>query len=378
MKNLIMTPGPTHISKSVRDELSRQNTNPDLDFGFFEEYKSTCELVKKIGNTKNEVFIMNAEAILGLESACASLIEEGDKVLCIDNGIFGEGFGDFAKMYGGQVTYYKDRYDKSIDIEGLEECIRKNGPFKLATLVHCETPSGIVNDIEKIVKVLNRENIISVVDAVSSFAGEEIEISKWGIDVLIAGSQKCISAPSGSTIMIMSDDSLEMIKNRKTPVRGFYANLKNWIGWYEKKEFPYTQSDNQIYALKKALENIIDENGYRQRHEKIAQALRTSVKVCGLELYPSDDYSNTVTAIKVPEGIEFSRLFAKMKDDHNILIGGSLGSLKDKVFRIGNMGENAYVENMDATLEALDSVLMESGVKLSSSLRREFELNIKG
>lgn len=149
-KPLIMTPGPTEIHEDVRMAMAQEVTNPDLDINFFEYYKTTCNKLKELFNTKEDVLILNGEGILGLEAACASLIEPGDRVLCIDNGIFGKGFGDFVKIYGGEVIYFKGDYRKPIDLEELKSFLEKDSDFKLATLVHCETPSGITNPVDKI------------------------------------------------------------------------------------------------------------------------------------------------------------------------------------------------------------------------------------
>lgn len=116
-KPLMMTPGPTQIHEDVLMAMAQNITNPDLDVEFFEYYKDTCDKLKKLLNTNEDVLILNGEGILGLEAACASLIEEGDRVLCIDNGIFGRGFGDFAKIYGAEVVYFEGDYRRAIDVE---------------------------------------------------------------------------------------------------------------------------------------------------------------------------------------------------------------------------------------------------------------------
>ncbi|MGO1371878.1 MAG: pyridoxal-phosphate-dependent aminotransferase family protein [Senegalia sp. (in: firmicutes)] len=230
MERLVMTPGPTQSSEEVRGALSIKNTNTDLDKDFFKLYNDTCKKAKKLVNSKDsKAIIMLGEAILGLESACASFIEEGDRVLCIDNGIFGRGFGEFTDMYGAETIYFRSDYKRGIDVDELEKFIDENGPFKLATLVHCETPTGITNPIEDICPLLNRKGIISIVDAVSSYGGEFISMDEWAIDMLIAGTQKCLSVTAGGTLVFLSNRAVEVLENRKSSVKSFYANLKNWL-----------------------------------------------------------------------------------------------------------------------------------------------------
>lgn len=373
---LIMTPGPTYVHEDVRRALSREITNPDLDEQFYEFYKDTCERLKKVFQTKNEVLILNGEGILGLEAACASLIEENDRVLCIDNGIFGNGFGDFAKIYDADVTYYKSDYKNAVSVEGLEEFLKENHDFKLATLVHCETPSGITNPIDRICPLLKEYGIITVVDTVSAVGGEELQTDEWKIDIALAGSQKCLSSIPGLTILSVSDDAWAAVFNRKKPVGSFYCNLGIWKDWYKNQWFPYTQPISDIYALREAVDRLLCETDRVQRHKRIADAVRKSIIRSGLKLYPDGGYSNTVTTVLVPEGISFQEIYRRMLEDHNILIAGAFDHLKDKVFRIGHMGENCREEKVYITLKALNAVLTGLNVPLSRELHKEFVQNL--
>ncbi|MEW9124395.1 MAG: alanine--glyoxylate aminotransferase family protein [Thermotaleaceae bacterium] len=373
MKNtMIMTPGPTTIHEDVRLAMARPITNPDLDSCFYEFYKETCQQLQKLYKTQNEILILSGEGILGLEAACASLIEPGDRVLCIDNGIFGNGFGDFIKMYGGEAVYFKSDYRKSIDIAALKNFLEMDHDFKIATLVHCETPSGITNGIEKICPLLKSYDIITVVDAVSSLGGEPLETDKWEIDMVLGGSQKCLSASPGLTMLSISDTAWGKILNRKAPISGFYSNLSIWKNWYGNKWFPYTQPISQIYGLKEAVDRWLGQENPIQRHARIGAAVRESLVLGGLEMYPQEGFSNTVTTVIVPEGISFHEVYEKMYKEHQILIAGAFDFLKDKVFRIGHMGENCHEDKLYVTLKALNKVLRDLNYPLKVSLHRAF------
>lgn len=373
MNTLLMTPGPTYIKENVRLALAKEITNPDLDLEFFDFYKNICSKLQLLLNTKNKTLVLAGEGILGLESACASLIEDGDKVLCIENGIYGEGFGDFSKMYGGRVDYFHGNKRKGININQLENFLKENHDYKIATLVHCETPSGITNPIKDICKLLNSYNIISVVDAVSSIGGEEVYVDDWNIDIIVGGSQKCLSAPVGLTFLSLSSKALDAINNRTQPIRGFYTNLSTWNTWYEDKWFPYTQPISDLYAFDVALDNILeDKEGVISRHSKYATALRNTLKYSGLELFPETHPSNTVSTILVPDNLNYSDIFNNMLKEHNIMIAGGFDFLQNKVFRIGHMGENCYEDKLYLTLKALDSVLRDLGFNLEKHLHKEF------
>ncbi|MCX7709180.1 MAG: alanine--glyoxylate aminotransferase family protein [Clostridia bacterium] len=369
---LLMTPGPTYIHEEVRRAMSVEITNPDLDENFFEFYKDTCDKLKQLLHTGNDVLILSGEGILGLEAACASLIGPGDRVLCIDNGIFGKGFGDFAKMYGGEVVYFKSDYRKGINTKSLSEFLEKDHHFKLATLVHCETPSGITNPVKEICPLLKQYGILSVVDSVSAIGGEPLETDEWAMDIVLGGSQKCLSAPPGLTFLSISPRAWKAMLDRKTPIIGFYCNLSHWRNWYEEKWFPYTQPISDIYALSAAVDRLLHEENYIQRHQKLAQSVRTALLEAGLELYPVDSFSNTVTTVFVPEGTTFKDIYDEMHRTHNIMIAGAFDFLKDQVFRIGHMGENCREEKLYITLKALNQTLEKVGVQLKGKLHESF------
>lgn len=367
-----MTPGPTQVHEDVRKAMAENITNPDLDVNFFEYYRETCDKIKKLLNTKEDVLILNGEGILGLEAACASLIEPGDRVLCIENGIFGRGFGDFVKIYGGEVVYFEGDRRRAIDVEKLKKFLENNHDFKLATVVYCETPSGITNPVDKICPLLKEYGIVSVVDAVSAIGGEPVEVDKWQMDIVLGGSQKCISAPPGLTILSISEKAYEIMLNRHTPIASFYCNLSIWKNWYEEKWFPYTQPISDIYGLNCAVDRISGKNDYVERHKKIGEAVRTAILKSGLKLYPLDGYSSTVTTMLVPEGVLFKDIYNSMIEEHNIMIAGAFDFLKDKVIRIGHMGENCYEEKLYITLKALDETIKKLGVEVEGSLHKHF------
>lgn len=366
----VYTPGPTSIKENVLLARAQRTTNPDLDKGFFDFYKNTCEKIGKIINTKNDVYILSGEGILGLEAACASLTEEGDRVLVIDNGIFGRGFADFITMYGGEAVYFSNEYNKDLDVEDLKAFLEKDNNFKYATVVHCDTPTGVLNNISEICPLLKEYNILTVVDSVAAMGGEELNVDKWKIDIALGGSQKAISAPAGLTIVSISDDAKISIKNRKTKVRGFYCNLSIWENYYENKSFPYTMPISDIMGLDKAIDNILDEGieNILNRHAKIALATRKAIKEYGIELFLDKGYSNTVTAIKIPESIGALNLSDYMLQKYNTLVATSLDEYMDKLLRIGHMGENSRLESIIYILNILDESLKNLGFKADKNL----------
>lgn len=368
----IMTAGPTQVKENVRMARSLETTNPDLDLEFYEFYKETCDMMQEMLHSTGTAYILGGEGILGLEAACASLTEPGDRVLVLDNGIFGKGFADFVTMYGGEAVLFTSDYQCPIHTEDLKAFLEKDSDFKYATVVHCDTPSGVLNDISKICPLLAEYGILSVVDSVAGMFGEYVNVDESKIDILCGGSQKALSAPAGLTMLWVSNKALEAMENRKTPIEAFYANILNFRTYYEDKWFPYTMPVSDINGLRVALDNVRADTGILERHARIAEATRRAVQKAGLKLYLREGYSNTVTVIAVPEGVTDEQILSTMRDRYHVMISGCFDVLAGKVIRIGHMGENANVDDVALTLEAMDKTFADLGVRLLCSMKEAF------
>lgn len=369
----IMTPGPTQVKENVRMARSLECTNPDLDEEFVEFYKETCELISSLLHTENETLILDGEGILGLEAACASLTEPGDKVLVLDNGVYGKGFADFVSMYGGRPELYTVDDKNPIDPSALEVFLKDNHDYKYATVVHCDTPSGMLNDVGSLCPLLKKYGIMTVVDSVSAMFGEEVRVDDYQIDILCGGSQKAVSAPPGLTFVVVSEDAKKAMAQRKTPIASFYANLKVFEGYYEAKWFPYTMPISDIYGLRAAFDNIAADKDMLKRHARIGNACRKAVTEAGLNLHLKAGFSNTVTVFDVPKETTAKEILDTMRKEHNIMLAGSFDTLAGQVIRIGHMGSNANEADMLETLGALDDTLEKLGVSLKGSMREVFE-----
>lgn len=367
----MMTPGPTMVADSVMEARRKPFGNPDVDPDFCEEYHEICGRLGGLLHTTNDVLILGGEGILALEAACASLTEPGDRVLVLDNGIFGKGFADFASIYGGEPVLYTTDYHEPIDVAALEQYLEKDHDFKYATVVHCDTPSGVLNDISKICPLLKKYGILTVVDSVAAMFGELVFVDEWQIDVICGGSQKALSAPPGLAFVTVSPDAWTMMKARKTPIASFYCNLMTFASYYEDKWFPYTMPISDIYGLGKAVELVEEDTDRIQRHHDIAKAVRQVVVQNGLELYLKYGDAATVTVVRVPEGLTDQDIVAGMKEK-GVLISGSFDVLAGKVIRLGHMGNNANIEDVTHMLEVFGQTLQELGYKNRCDMKEEF------
>ena len=373
----IMTAGPTQVRENVRMARSLECTNPDLDIEFFDFYKETCQMLSKVTNTDNKALILSGEGILGLEAACASLTEPGDRVLVIDNGIFGKGFTDFVKIYGGEPVLYTADYRNPIVLADLKEFLKEDHDFKYATVVHCDTPSGVLNDVEEISKLLDEYGIMTVTDTVAALFGEPLDLSNSKIDILCGGSQKALSVPPGLTMLWVSERAFEAMENRKTPIASFYANILVFKNYYENKWFPYTMPISDINGLRVGLENYFEDKTIHERHAKIAAATRNALTAGGIKLYLESGWANTVTVLEVPDGIKDTQILQGMEKDYGIMISGCFDVLAGKVVRIGHMGENCRVEQMVPTLKALQETLEKLGFEVKCNLSEVFMAEIE-
>ena len=368
----MMTPGPTMVAPSVLQARGREFGNPDIDADFCEEYHALCLELAGLLHTKNEAYILGGEGILALEAACASLTEPGDKVLVIDNGIFGKGFADFVSLYGGKPELYTVDYHRPVDRKRLEVFLKEHHDYKYATVVHCDTPSGVLNEIDAICPLLKQYGILTVVDAVASMFAEEIRVDDWQIDIICGGSQKALSAPPGLAFVTVSDDAMAAMEGRKTPVASFYCNLLAFRNYYRDKWFPYTMPISDIYGMAEAVRLVKEDTGRIQRHQKIAAAVRKAVERAGLSLYLDYGSASTVTVINVPEGLTDKAILEHMRKEYGILIAGCFDVLAGKVIRLGHMGNNANIEDVAQMLAALTKTLNTLGFSCGCDMETVF------
>lgn len=367
-------PGPTEVRENVRLARAKRTNNSDFDKTFVRYYREVSQKMGQVMGTTNEVLLLAGEGILALEAACASLTEPGDRVLVLDNGIYGEGFKDFVSIYGGVPIVLSFDHHSGIPAEAVRAYLEKDSDFKYATLVHCDTPTSVLNNVAELCPLLKKYGILTVVDSVAGMVGEPINVDENKIDICCGGTQKAISAPVGLAIVSVSADAQKAMDNRKTPIASFYANLQVFKGYAEKEYLPYTTSAGDVAALDAALDNILEEGieTVFARHDRIASAVRGSAQAYGLELFLDSDHSNTVTAIRIPEEIGALRLQDHLSENYNLLVATSLAQYADVILRIGHMGENAFIDKLIYVLSIIDNGLRDLGFAGNGDLAQLF------
>ena len=355
---LLMTPGPTAMPPEVRAAMSQPLVNPDVEVEFADYYRSLLEKLATVYGTDDEVLVLGGEGILGLEASVASLIEPGEDVLCLANGIFGEGFADFVERHGGEPVVHGTSPKYGFDVTAIKALVEANN-FAVATMVHCETPTGLLNDLKPILGVLQDAGVLTVVDAVSSLGGAPVPVER--IDICLGASQKCFSSPPGLTTLSVSDRAWEKVE--ETDQNTFYTSLGPWqdidLVAGGPVLLPYTHLVSNLYALEASLDRLLDEGleSVYERHEAVAEQCRARGREIGLEPYPSstDLCSPTVTAFGVKG--RANEIQRRLTADHDVVVATSLGELGNDVLRIGHMGYNADRDRVDRTMDALADVM---------------------
>jgi len=375
----IATPGPTAVPHWVKAALLRETTNPDLDPQFFQEYKETVDMVKAlVGAQRGEVYLWAGEAMLGLEAAVANAVKPGTKVLVVDNGVYGDGFADLVKMYGGEAIKMSLDWRQAADPSAVDRALEKNKDVEVVTLVHCDTPSTVYNELGEVAKAASSHGALLIVDAVSSIGADEIKFDEWKIGVLIGGSQKALNAPPGLTIMALSKAALDRAAEVKRG--GFYMNYFVWKEWLDKGLFPYTMPDVLIYAVKESLRRIFEEglDSVYRRHGAARLAARRAIEAMGLEPYPRSVECTcpTATAFKVPTSPAALRDHIWRK--YGVMLASSWGPLEAELMRIGHMGVQASLDYLLSAVAALGLGLRDMGYEVDVGKALEAVLDAFG
>ena len=361
--------GPVQLThRTLRDQ-----SRPVLyhyDPAFIDIFSHTCELLKKVYRTEYDVVIMQAEAILGLEAAAACLLSPGDKVLNLVSGVFGKWFELFIEKYGGETVELAVPYNEAIDPDSVRKALEDNPGIKFLSVVHSETPSATVNPVEAIGAVAKEFGVLTMVDTVSGLGGELSSPEDWGVDIAVAGPQKCLGGPPGLSMLSVSPRAWEAMESKKTPLRGSFLSILDWRDtWMAKKTFPYTPSVTSIYALESILEQALEEGmeAMAVRHATIAKAARRGVEGMGLELWAAREEiaASCVTGAVMPKGVTDEKLRGHLRDRYGVMISGGYGELAGKLFRLGHMGMAAHPTYLCAQLAMLERTLADLGVPVT-------------
>jgi len=324
-------------------------------------------MMKKVMQTENDVFIFTGSGTSAMDAAIANCVSPKDKVLNLIGGKFGERWAEITETFGAKSIRLEVEWGKAIKPEMVSNAIDKDPDIKFVTMCHNETSTAVLNPAQEIAKITNERDKLLIVDGVTSVGGDYVYPDKWGIDILVTGSQKCLGCPPGLGMIMVGPKAWEEIDKREK-IPSYYVKLSSYKKTFEKSlDTPYTPAISLINGLHESLTMILEE-GYEnrvKRHRLMAETVRNGMKALDLQLLAEKGYeSNTLTAIKYPGSVDDSA-FRKGMQKHGVLVAGGQGHLKGKIFRVAHMNIIAEREVL-LVLAMTGLVLRECGLKCES------------
>ncbi|WP_252176931.1 alanine--glyoxylate aminotransferase family protein [Endozoicomonas sp. 4G] len=362
-KRILMGPGPSDVYPRITEALSRP-TIGHLDPAFVRMMDEVKELLQYAFRTRNALTLpISAPGSAGMEACFVNLVEPGDKVLVCINGVFGGRMKENVERAGGEPVVVQGEWGRAVDVADVEKALQAHPDSKILAFVHAETSTGARSDAEALCRLAKEHGCLTIVDAVTSLAGSELEVDAWGIDAIYSGTQKCLSCVPGISPVSFSEKAVEKIASRKHKVQSWFLDMNLIMGYWgkgAKRAYHHTAPVNAMYALHEALV-ILQEEGIENawsRHKFHHQALATGLEAMGLELVvPEDERLSQLNAVRIPDGIDDAQVRSELLAKYNLEIGAGLGDLAGKVWRIGLMGCSADQTHVLGCLGALQAVL---------------------
>jgi len=370
MRELLMMPGPTEVPSSVIQAMCR----PAISHGdsrFHEIMDRASDNIAAIAGTSGQVVLLVSSGRGGIEASVGTALEPGDRIVIINNGVFGNMLREIALRLGLEVIEIVSHPGQPLDFNRIEDAITSNGVVKALAVVHSETSTGVLNPIRDIGSIARRHDLIYIVDAVSSAGGAELRMDEWGIDLLCMGSQKCLGSLAGLAPVAINDRMWDIFDRRSSKPSSFFLDLSRWkLMWFPKerggllkfgyRRQPMTMATHLVYALDEAARIVLDEgiDARVKRHLTASRAVRAALPHLDMRLFPAvSEASTTTTAILPPDGVSEGEIRKIMRERFGILLAGGLEEYFQKMFRIGHMAMTASFEYIIPTISALEETM---------------------
>jgi pyridoxamine--pyruvate transaminase len=361
-----LSSGPTMASPRVLAALGAPIVY-HYDPSFLEAFRRTERKVGRLYRTEHDVVLMHGEAALGLEAAARSLVRPGIAVLNLVSGVYGKGMGQWLSAFGAVLHEIEVPYNESIDPGAVEAYLDDHEEIELVSVVHCETPSGTLNPVERIGPIADAHGALTLVDCVSALGGIPIFPDAWKLDVCVAGPQKFLAGPSGMSLISVSDRAWEAIRANPAAPRASYLSMLDWKDqWVDGDSFPFTPSVVDVHGVEAACDELLEEGleASFARHQDAARACRSGAQAMGLELWPRSEEiaAACVTTIVVPDGLTHTEVRDRCRSRYGVMISGGQGA--GNLVGIGHMGPGARSLNPLVGLAALGQSLSDLGARV--------------
>jgi pyridoxamine--pyruvate transaminase len=360
-----LTTGPVDAYPQVLRGLSKPVLY-DYDPAFLGFYERVAEKLRSALRTRHMPVILQGEPVLGLEAGAASLIARGDVVLNLVSGVYGAGFGYWAKRYCAELLEIRVPFDEVID-PGLVAALLKARPdIRIVAVCHHDTPSGTINPVAEIGRIVAAHGAYLLVDAVSSFGGMDVGPDTCQADLFVTGPNKCLGCPPGLTLLGVTPRAWQKMKDNPDAPRDSILSILDWEqAWRRDRPFPFTPSVSEINGLDAALDLYLTEGPEQvwARHALTAEACRAGALAMGLRLWPADarTASPTATAVRIPGTIEDAALRAAARARYGVVFSSGRGETLGKLVRIGHMGPTARPMYAVVAVTALGGALRALG-----------------
>jgi len=346
---ILMGPGPSNCPPSVLAVMA-QPTVGHLDPWFIGRMNEVQDMLRAVMRTSNRLTLpISATGSAGMETCLVNLIERGDRCVIGVNGVFGQRMSDIVGRAGGELVRVEAPWGEPLDLAAIEGALN-GGPTKLVAVVHAETSTGVLQPIEEVSRMTHEHGALLVVDTVTSLGGHPVLVDEWGIDACYSGTQKCLSVPPGLSPVSFSDRAVEALQSRKTKVQSWYLDLNMICSyWGEDRVYHHTAPVNMIYALHEGLRLILEEGleARWERHRRNHELLKARLAELGMGLLPKAEHSLwTLNAVTLPDGVDDPAARKEMLARYGLEIGGGLGELKGRIWRVGLMGYNSTERNV--------------------------------
>lgn len=356
----LLGPGPSTVDPRVLRIMAAPLLG-HLDPIFLELMDRTQVMLRQVFETQNPLTLaVPGTGSAGMEAALANMIEPGDSVLVCSNGYFSLRMAEMARRYGAQVQVISRPWGEVFTPAEIKQALEAQ-PAKIVALVHAETSTGALQPLDEIAQLVHQYDALLLVDAVTSLGGLPVRVDGTGIDICYSGSQKCLSCPPGLAPITLSQRAEQALSTRKTPVANWYLDL-NLLRkyWGPERAYHHTAPISTVYAFYEGLRLAVAEGleARWERHARNARLLWDGLEALGMTLHVPLEYRlPSLTTVRIPDGVDDLQIRSRLLNDYNIEIGGGLGELKGKVWRIGLMGYSSRPENVLLLLAALGKLL---------------------
>jgi len=368
-KKFLHGPGPSNVHPRVLQAMANP-TIGHLDPEFISFMEEVKDLLKLTFQTNNRLtFPVSGPGSLGMETCLANLIAPDDRVVICVNGVFGQRMVENVKRIGGIPIVLQVQWGKAIDPHLLQEFLQQqitDDPIKAVAFVHAETSTGALSDAKSLCEIIHNFKCLSIVDAVTSVAGLPVKVDEWKVDAIYSGTQKCLSCPPGLSPVSFSENALNIVNSRKTPVQSWFMDISLVQSYWNQsggnaRTYHHTAPVNLLYALHESLVMYHQEGqeAVWKRHQDNALLLKIGLQKLGFEyLVPEESQMPQLHVVIPPKNLieTEAKIRASLLRDYKIEIGGGLGELSGKVWRIGLMGHSSHKENIKHVIESLEMI----------------------